>query len=426
VLREQSSTSPLYDRNLALVVAIQACFVVANTLMAHYARWIDFLGGPVRQVGWIIGTGAILGMVLRPWMGEWINRLGSRKMWFVGFALFALGCLANALLVDLHPSIYLLRSCLAVGGAVVFVSSLTYISQTTAPDRRTEAIGIVGAGGMLGMLLGPALGDLLLSSEPARENFVLLFAAAACGCVVPSILLCLLRPAAVQSPGRAVGVVSFVRTVRQYWPGAILLVGFAFGVCMLVPFVFLASFIDQASLRIPGISIIGLFFWCYAGWGISVRIMLRRLPDLLGRRKVLLVGMLFMSGGMFFFCFCSQAVTAQHPWIIVVPALLAGTGHGLAFHTMTSLIIEPFPNALRGTGTALALMMMDFGMLAGAPVLGQIADTRGYGWMFAAIGLLSLTAAAAYGYASIPVWQQRRRTRFPTVVAMAGGTPPSS
>ena len=53
------SQERLYDRNFLIAFASQTCFVGANTLMAHYARWIEFLGGDLRQVGYIMG-------VLRP------------------------------------------------------------------------------------------------------------------------------------------------------------------------------------------------------------------------------------------------------------------------------------------------------------------------------------------------------------------------
>ncbi len=191
VFREPTHTTRLYDRNFALALASQTCFVIANTLMAHYARWIDFLGGSVRQVGLIMGAGAVLGVILRPWMGQWINRLGSRTMWLIGFGVFSLGSFGNLLVTDLNPTIYLLRSCLALGSAIVFASSLTYITQTAPPHRHTEAIGILGVGGFLGMLLGPALGDLMLSAERTRDNFVMLFVAAGLGCILPAFLVLL-------------------------------------------------------------------------------------------------------------------------------------------------------------------------------------------------------------------------------------------
>ena len=402
VPRPRLSQSRLYDRNFVLAMASQGCFVIANTLMAHYARWIEFLGGRVGEVGWVMGAGAVAGLLLRPWMGQWINRLGPRATWLVGLAVFAFGSIGNLALDDLSAMLYVLRSCLVLGTAIVFASSLTYISQIAPPARRTEAIGIIGVGGFLGMLLGPVLGDLILAADVRqRIDFVTLFGTAGLGILFPAVLVCFLRAPAGRNRNSSLRLRDFVRTMRVHWPGMILFVDLAFGVCMAVPFGFLASYIDQVPLRIPGMSVIGLFFWCYAGSGLTVRVVLRRVPELLGRRKVLLAGMLFMTIGFF----CYLLVGAENPWIIVIPALLTGTGHGLAFHTMTSLSIESFPSDARGTGSALALMMMDVGMIAGAPILGQIAEAFGFHSMYAAIGVIMLVAAVAYAWSSIPVWQ---------------------
>ena len=113
----------------------------------------------MRQVGSIMGGGALLGLMLRPWMAQWINRLGARAMWGIGYAAFGCAAMANLWLYDIGWQIYVVRSSLFVGTAIVFTSGLTYISQTAPDHRRTEAIGIFGIGGFLGMLLGPLLGE---------------------------------------------------------------------------------------------------------------------------------------------------------------------------------------------------------------------------------------------------------------------------
>lgn len=359
--------------------------------MAHYARWIEFLGGDLGQVGMVMGAGATVGLVLRPWMAQWINRLGARAMWAFGLGVFATGSIANLVIHDVGPLIYVVRSSLVLGAAIVFASGLTYITQSTPAHRRTEAIGIFGVGGFLGMLIGPFIGDLFLSDRE-RGNFVILFVVASIANVLPAIGLYFLRPTSSERTKSSVRLADFVATTRQYWPGMILLVNLVFGVCMAGPFVFVASFIDQASLHIDGISVIGLFFLFYAGTGITLRLTLRRLPDRIGSKKVLLVGMLFMSAGMF----CFGLADAKDTWMIIVPALLTGAGHGLMFHTMTSLTLENYPIPVRGSGSALALMMLDVGTIVGAPVLGLIGERFGFPVLFGTIGAFTLVVAATY------------------------------
>lgn len=366
--------------------------------MAHYSRWIEHLGGNLSQIGWIMGSGAAAGLFFRPWLAQFINQFGAKTTWAMGYAIFSVASLANLMLNDLSLIIYIIRAANVLGAAVVFASSLTYISQVAPERRRTEAIGILGVGGFLGMLIGPFLGDVFLGSEQrSYSDFVVLFLAAAAANILPAILLIFVRPPHHRKRENQQGqhwlsIGEFVNTIREYWPGAILVVNMTFGVCMSVPFVFVASYIDEVPLRINGLSEIGYFFFFYAGPALFLRITLRRLPDRIGASRVLIAGLFFMSAGMF--CFC--LVTREYPQLLALPALFTGFGHSLMFHTMTSLTIQKFPTEVRGTASALALMMLDLGMFTGAPVLGLIGDLYGYSTLFISIAALCMATTVYY------------------------------
>lgn len=379
---------------------------MSNTLIVHYARWIDFLGGDVTTVGWIMGAGSVIGLILRPWLGQWIDRIGARNMWMIGYGFLAVGAMLNLLLHDLGPMVYVCRSFLVLGPSIVFSSSLAFITHHAPPERRTEAIGILGVAGFSGMILGPFIGDVILA-ERSRDAFMLLFITAAVNLILPAILLSCVKPPATETRGASPRLSDFIKTLRQYWPGTIVIVQVVFGLCMTGPFVFLTKYIDEIGLAIPGVSEVGLFFLCYSGWGLTLRIMSRRIPDRFGRRKMLLFGTVVMGTGMLLFDF----VSAEHPWRLVLPAFVCGTGHALTFHTATSLFLERFPAGARGAGSALSLMALDIGMIGGAPLMGLIAAQFGYNAMFTTIGVSCFAAAAIYMVASIPVWRERREAR---------------
>ena len=379
-------------------MASQICFVVANSLLAHYARWIKHLGGDLTDVGYINGAGVILGIIIRPWLGQWINQFGAKTLWKAGYFLFAVSSLSNLLLVEIGLPIYLARSGLVAGSAIVFSSGLAYITQVAPTIEERKRSGSWG-GGFIGMLLGPYLGDWLLGAKIEgisrdRSVFISLFIAATVANIVPTIFLLFLKSPKTKSVKVSNSISDFFSTVRRYWPGAIIGVHFVFGICITVPFVFLASFIDETPLAIGGHSVMGIFFLCYAGWGFALRVILRRLPDQIGSRKVLLFGFVFMTVGMFSYGLVNEA----RAWLIIMPALMTGTGHSLMYHSMTSLAIEPFPRKYRGTGSALVSMVMDLGILMGATVLGIIGERFGFTWLFFTIGVacgLSVTHYAA-------------------------------
>lgn len=392
---ESQTQSRLYDVNFFLAFTSQTCFVIANTLMAHYARWIEFLGGSLSQIGWVMGAGAAAGLFLRPWLAQFINRMGSKATWAMGYGVFSSAAFGNFWLGEIGPAIYVMRAATVLGAAMVFASSLTYISQMAPDHRRTEAIGILGVGGFVGMLIGPLLGDVFLGSDVRqRYDFLQLFAAAGLANLIPGTLLFFVRsPEKSPTVRRAsMKITEFMSTVRAHWPGSIVWIDLAFGACMTVPFGFLASFVDEAALKIPGFSVVGFFFLFYAGIGILFRVGLRKLPDRIGPQRVLFMGAVVMSAGMFAF----SLVGPDRAWMIALPATLCGTGHSLMFHTMTSLTIAPFPKESRGTGSALALMLLDLGTFAGAPILGLIGEMWGYSVLFATVGLFCMLCTARF------------------------------
>jgi MFS family permease len=386
-------TERLYDRNFVIAFISQSLFVVANAGLAHYGRWISFLGGDELDIGLVMGAGPIVSLFLRPWTGPWIDRVGARATLGIGYISFMAIVCANLLLTDIGPFVYVLRAATVVSAALVFSSGLAYVSQTCPPSRRTEAIGTLGAGGFIGMLIGPAGGDYLLGgANRGRSHFDFYFLAASVSVLLALVLLIFLRPTPPNAHRTPIRLSEFVRAVRRYFPGSILLVDFVFGLCMTIPFVFLSDYCDEI-----GMGGIGPFFFAYAGWGLCVRLVFRRLPDLIGRRKVLVAGLCFFAVGMF----CFLIVDASQPRWLVVPALLCGTGHGLTFHTMVGLTLEPFPIQNHGTGSVLALMHLDLGTITGAPILGWVARHMGYNSVFLIVGGACLVVAAIYTAASL-------------------------
>ena len=387
--------TPLYTRRFLLAQIAQMLFVVASTLLGHYARWIEHLGGSPTTVGWIMGGGAVTGLLLRPWLGQWIAAVGCRRAWLFGAAIFGIGISGNFALADQYWPVLLLRTLIVVGSALVAVASLTFVMRHAAPERRSEAIGALGAGGFLGMLIGPLVGDLLLG-DGQREHwqFHLLFGVAVAFGAVSTLLVWFLPDEPDETARGQVRLSAFVSTVKERWPGPIMLVNAAFGMGLAVPFAFLPSFIDERQITVSGISPIGFFFGAYAGLGLIARFTGARFQDRLGRERVLFAGIGCMGIGLLSFPF----VTADRGWLLILPALVCGMGHALVFPAMTSLNLETFDDRTRGTGSTLSLMTSDLGYIVGTPFLGWLAAGVGYDAMHLATAAIVLSAGGVYAW----------------------------
>ncbi len=56
----------LYTWNFLLAFLAQTAFTITNSLLAHYGRWVEFLGGNELDVGNVSSVSAFFGLVFRP------------------------------------------------------------------------------------------------------------------------------------------------------------------------------------------------------------------------------------------------------------------------------------------------------------------------------------------------------------------------
>ena len=182
-----------------------------------------------------------------------------------------------------------------LGVACIFLSSITYITLTTPEERRTEAIGILGVRWFYRIfLIGPMIGDMVLRPAARCTRVGITFgwdrsvSSPRCRC-------CFYAVAARQRQGRSLSLIQFVKTCKKYWPGSIVFINIALGSSMTVPLHLLKKFVLDNNLSGPMIGELGfitVFYLVYAGWGMTIRIALKRnAPDRIGRRKILCVGL---------------------------------------------------------------------------------------------------------------------------------------
>jgi DHA1 family tetracycline resistance protein-like MFS transporter len=109
--------------------------------------------------GYLATVYAVLNFLAGPVLGNLSDRFGRRPVLLVAMA--ALG--TNFLLMGLAQSLWVLflgRVLSGISGAT-FSTASAYIADTTEPERRGKAFGMIGAAFGIGFILGPVLGGLL-------------------------------------------------------------------------------------------------------------------------------------------------------------------------------------------------------------------------------------------------------------------------
>jgi EmrB/QacA subfamily drug resistance transporter len=104
--------------------------------------------------------------------GSTADRVGRRRIFLTGLAMFSLG----SLLCALAPSLELLicsRIFQAVGGAMLSPATMSIVRNTFGdPRERAQAIGVYAAMFGISMALGPVLGGFLVSATSWRAVFL--------------------------------------------------------------------------------------------------------------------------------------------------------------------------------------------------------------------------------------------------------------
>ncbi|WP_373532836.1 MFS transporter [Vampirovibrio sp.] len=111
------------------------------------------------QIGILFGSFSLMQLIFAPLMGRWSDRFGRRPV-----LLFSiLGTAISFLMMGLANSLWLLFLGRLIDGASGgnIPTAQAYIADVTPLEKRSGAMGIIGAAFGLGFVIGPAIGGLL-------------------------------------------------------------------------------------------------------------------------------------------------------------------------------------------------------------------------------------------------------------------------
>src|SRR3954462_6289946 len=132
---------------------------IVNIAFPDIAR--DFAGTSLSSLSWILNAYAIVFAALLVPAGRSADRLGRRRSFLAGLALFTFASALSAA----APSVELLvaaRVLQAVGAAAVFPTSLALVLPEFPPDERRTAVAVWAAVGRVAAAAGPPVGGPLV------------------------------------------------------------------------------------------------------------------------------------------------------------------------------------------------------------------------------------------------------------------------
>lgn len=401
-------------------------------------------------LSWVLNAYTITFAALLVPAGKLADRLGHRRTFLTGSALFT----AASMACGAAPSVAVLivaRIVQGAGSAILIPASLALVMAAYPRDRLPQVVAIWGAIGAFSAALGPSLGALIVDSFGWRLAFFINLPIGLVTLAAGSRFLDESRDGSVRIPspvgialvaaGAAALIYGVVESDRFGWASTRTVVVLAAGVALLGIFVAHqrrtdAPTLDLELFALPNFRWGNVAMLCYstafaafffgmilflvdqAGWSILqagfaiapgpfLAAMLAprfgKLGGQIGQRPLVIVGgLLFAASGLYLTAVLGTEV--NYVTHLVVPLLLIAFSVPLVFPQTTSVAAQALPTNRVGVGGATTQAIRQFGgslgvamtiALIGTPALpGDLTGRFDRVWWFLVAGGL-LTALAA-------------------------------
>ena len=318
----------------------------------------DELHGSRANVGLVMGAFAVSAVLLRPFVGQGLDRRGRRPFLVAAPAILLVTSLGFTAIGSL-PAAIGLRLLQGVTGAFFYTAAATVATDLAPFEKRADYLARFSLFLYGGFAIGPSLGEALV-----RQGFDRAWLAAA-GLAFGSLLVTLFVRDTTPAEA-ATGEHPPLRFLHPaaVWPGLVILTA-ATGYTSITAF-------SALYARRIGMGSSGPLYATFALSILGVRLVAGRLADRHGRVTVALPGMALTAAGM--------ALLASEP-----PAALAfvgvggfGVGFALVFPALLALTVDRVPDAERGAAVGSFTAFFDIGASGGGYAVGAVADRVGF------------------------------------------------
>lgn len=370
----------------AMTTAIHVASAIWSTLLPFHL--VD-LGGSRTQIGLLFSVMTVVSMVLRPAVGGWIDRVGTRPVIVPGLTILA----ATALALHFAPTPRAVIVVMVGGGlanALVSMTASVTAARSTDDAHRGEALSMYYLHTSLSMAIGPPLA-LWLRGHGGMPSAI----AAIAALTGVMLVLMFLFPPTAATTAAATPKTGFRPISRHAIPLSTTLVLTTIGHTSIYAFLPL-----YALSRGHGESAVWWFFTIYSMWLIVCRAVLGRLADRYGRARTALPAMLTLAAGYFALAVPPTAAS------LIAAALILGTANAVLYPTMAALVLDRAPGPEKGLALGTLSAAWDLGVVLGSLMVGYVADHVSFSAGFAVGGIATLLGALTFFLA------ERRRIRL--------------
>lgn len=386
---------PLLTRDFGLLVAGHLLQALGYASMLLLPIYITALGADRTTIGWVMGAGAIGGLILRPLAGWAVDRFGRRPTIAVGTASLFIGMLLIWWVDRVGPLLYISRVLVGAGAGALFTAYFAYAADIIPISRRTEGIALFGVSGLVPLMVNP-IADRLDIQPLELQWFLPVVGLIALASLLPVIPL---REPPRPPRDRDALPIKAALLHRDLWSVWWATIVFAGGVAMFFAFASVTA-IDRGVPRPNDM------WFAYAGAAVVIRLFGAKIPDRIGTHNVIAPALCVYAT-----CFLLMA-EAQSSLAFLVAGACGGVGHGYCFPVLAGQVVDRSDESVRGAALACFTGLWEFVAIIFTPVCGAAADLWGDSGMFA--------GGAALSAAGLVVWLVLERSAARLRVASAG------
>ena len=362
---------------------IGGCAVFSSTMSKNpvLPLFADFLGAQKQYIGLISAVSTVPGILISMPAGTLSDVYGRKRMLQAALFIFASAPLLYLLVSELWQ-LAAIRFYHGFATAIFGPVALAAVAERYTADRGAR-LGLYSSATMVGRMLAPAVGGFLLT----LGSFSSVYLACAVGGMLAFVLSFTLedqdQPVKMETPhvtenlklvlkNRHIMITNFVEA-SQY---------FAFGGFE----TFLPLYAKSAGISTAEI---GLIFSIQLVITLITKPTMGRLSDTIGRKPVILLGLLLGACALFSLSFVRS--------FIVLAGAAALFGLGMASVTAsTSALVSDLCRGSYGSALGVLSMIMDVGHASGPVVTGALVALYGYGEAFSFSGFLLLGAGLLF------------------------------
>jgi EmrB/QacA subfamily drug resistance transporter len=398
------------------MVVLDALVVVTALPSIHRS-----LGGSLATLQWTVNAYNLAfgaGIITAAALGE---RLGRRRVYVAGLALFTLASAACAVAPDIGLLIAA-RAVQGVGAAIVTPLSLTILTAAFPAERRGAIIGIWGGLSGLGVAAGPLIGGAVTQGLSWHWVFWVNVPVGAAAVIGARLRLPESRGPRVRldvaglvliSAGAVALIWALVEGSQRGWTSVQVLGALALGAVAIAGFLrqeartaapmiplrlfrvtsfsapvgatflnsastfsaaFLTSELFQFAFRDSPLAT-GMRFLPWTGMPLLVAPVAGAISDRVGARALLVPGLLLQGAG-FAWIVALAGSHAGYP-AYLAPFIVAGVGVSMAIPTAAAAALNAVPPASLGQASAILNSLRQFGAVVGVAVATAVFNARG-------------------------------------------------